>query len=1373
MAIQRVGGIASFADAPSIRSVLEAHVGDGTLTLPADAFGAGPLCDMLRDYLPGTALVLTSVSLADDGDAVVASGTGGAAPFGELAVSARFSPAGASVGLTLTAVAEPGWTLSLAYRVWADSILDQLPVSAATLTLSSSAPASRRLRLEARFPLSGVWKTLGWLFVDAQALAFDAPVAIEHGVPVFGAEQALDGLWSFAVFKSLALSVRLASSPVEPLSAAGGPSWGAGVRFGLAARLPFPGVADGVPIFIDLTTPQSLIAIRADVTGVGKIALSALADAVNGADLGAQLPPASEYDPGTALALAQLDFTIDPFARKLASVDVLVGTGVDWPLAEHLRVTDITLAFSVTAPMERAARAVRASLRGAVRWAGGSLDFGASIPRATFFARLAPGARIGVAQVLDYFLPVKGIGGDLYVDELSMVTTPSPFSFSLQTAVCGAWMLDLGFVTAELQRASLGLDRPAGGAVAGTIDATAKIADIVFTGTWQLPGDLKLVGAFPDIDLDRLGRTLTGHGLPAGLAPISIVGARAIIETGARTAATRTRRAPRASGRAGAGRFYGFSLSASAKSGTTLLGSACFSVRKGPAGTGFIVGFAVPPAWSPASLFPSLGDLFGRLTFERAGLIVTTMKIEQIDLPNMTMPSLPKSVDKGVIAFMSLELRGDGIDLIARLFKRAVVLDLVAVIDVSAPVNSAIEASLPSFEINNAVTFKTLRLLFAPAQRKVQLTAALSLRVYAETVELRGDGTLTLSGSPALTLDVLIENWNEPFGIRGLRIDAFGLAIGVSAGVVDIGLLGRFTIGKGEDAFTLTALGSIIDFEAPGALGFGLKSAHRTLKITDLIRQFTDVDASDVPVLSDIGFRTLDFLVVTSPAGFTIGPETFAPGIRVSADVSIFEWDAYLDCAVNTGKGVYARGALSREIDFDGLFVIAAYDETSHEGPSFLIDTTAFTGASAIVRRDAGLGIHDLRASDLLAIKPATSPPAVQTGADTYLELSARVSLLGVIGQKMSITVSRETFDFKFGYRFLGLAETLTCSADFGKHAFAASLAVTFELHVDLPGLTISGHTVIPRTRIDGSGALLSGALSLALARPVTGGFALRLKFRHKGIDFDWSIDLTLADIGNALANLWQAIERWIERNAETVWKRVLASVEAFVAAIRAGLFSFGADLLGLARALVAAFDLAQSPKQLVWALYEIGYSFSEIAGALVKVIDVSYREAYNLIKSVIDQGCALTGADLALLPLPQVRLVVAAPPAGVRGAARLPAHTLLPAAALIELSGCAAGQRLLYHYYDHKDELDALFDRHPSLRPEVDIALRAAQAGGLGADRPVAAALIVLDRLQRVASPALAAAIDESRAMLAPLAGLGYAAFIDALRDDVEEDTA
>ncbi|WP_038749688.1 hypothetical protein, partial [Burkholderia pseudomallei] len=62
---------------------------------------------------------------------------------------------------------------------------------------------------------------------------------------------------------------------------------------------------------------------------------------------------------------------------------------------------------------------------------------------------------------------------------------------------------------------------------------------------------------------------------------------------------------------------------------------------------------------------------------------------------------------------------------------------------------------------------------------------------------------------------------------------------------------------------------------------------------------------------------------------------------------------------------------------------------------------------------------------------------------------------------------------------------------------------------------------------------------------------------------------------------------------------------------------------------------------------------------------------------------------------------------------------------------------------------------------------------GGLGADRPVAAALIVLDRLQRVASPALAAAIDESRAMLAPLAGLGYAAFIDALRDDVEEDTA
>lgn len=82
MAIQRVGGIASFADAPSIRSVLEAHVGDGTLTLPADAFGAGPLCDMLRDYLPGTALVLTSVSLADDGDAVVASGTGGAAPFG-------------------------------------------------------------------------------------------------------------------------------------------------------------------------------------------------------------------------------------------------------------------------------------------------------------------------------------------------------------------------------------------------------------------------------------------------------------------------------------------------------------------------------------------------------------------------------------------------------------------------------------------------------------------------------------------------------------------------------------------------------------------------------------------------------------------------------------------------------------------------------------------------------------------------------------------------------------------------------------------------------------------------------------------------------------------------------------------------------------------------------------------------------------------------------------------------------------------------------------------------------------------------------------------------------------------------------------------
>mgnify|MGYP001162094674 FL=1 len=1310
----------------------------GVLALPAAAFGPGALNDAIAANCDTGVLRASGVTITPTATGATLTGLGTSAPFAGLELSATFVPDGPSAGMNLVGTASAAWDLATGWPILTNTLGESLGLTGATLTLGTGAPGSTTTGLVFRGsaalgPLTP-WADLAWLFAELTSVALAGPITVKSGVPEWSWTAVITAPVNVPGLGQLEPTLTFACAAVANDS---GPAFGPQLSMHLGATVP---LGPGIPVDVDVSNPTGVIPVQANPSAITTDVLSTLGDFV-GTELGSFLPSGAGFDPSTIVTLKDVGFMVSPAQKSVSSAwfDLGTPTGTTWPIASGIELASIDL--MVVVPFagsggEYASPFV--TVTGTFALPGGGLAIGGAYANQfSLTADLTPGSTVKITDLLNTFLPTP-IDADLELDALDMTVVPSTGAWSLMSDMTGDWGFDIGVVRVALTEAGVSLDHDPAQTTptTGTIMTTATIgtatSPFTFSGTWTLPETFVLSGDFPDTNVADLVTTITGNPPPDGAPAVDLTATVATIVLD-----------PQAS-------TYDFSLTSTAQtsSGVTL-GTAALDVREDKSGFGFLIGFDLPVAWSPAELWAPLGTLFGGLTIKESGLVISTLSDTSTTLPTLKMPSVPATVGPGVTFFTSLALAGGGLDDLAKLFPEGTELDLLAIIDTATPANSTITAELTEPASTNALQIKDLKLTIQPATTKITAVIDAAITVgsgdWAETVTISGGGSLRIEPEPDISLFVDITNWHEPFGIQNLVVNDFGLRVNLIETGLDIGLAGEVTIGQGTDIFSLTLGLGFEDFEVPDWFVFNLQSqSGKTLMLPSLVAAFVPaLDLSKVPVVNAIGFEELEFYLVEDPSGITIGDYTYPQGIGLACDVTLYSWELTLSVEVNSSKGIKAAGSVNDVINLFDVLKIS--DATGTTGPSAAIDT------SKLMSNPAAINSPVKTRALAVAPAPGAAPPP-------YLWLDGEIDLLGV-SDTIQASVTDTSFEFEFEFEFLTLVtEKIQCSLEDDKN-FSGSASFAFDLDFSIGPWIWESENIELMPRVTISGPQGSVGLSLTINPTVIFDLGFAFSFTWHEINVSVAPHLTAAELENDLENLWDAVVSWMESNLDTVWADLKNDVGKWIAAIEDGLFAITEDIDDIAKALVNYFDA--SLEEAADALRAIGYEFEESVEALVTWFGATVEEAVEALGEVIDD-CAMSTANAALLP-------------GVPVSARPRASTATLVAANVEpvvfpLTRTPQGQRLLLLWYAHQDELTQLAGGTPEARAaSTNLAAAGAPATDDGPDASVdgptvAGGIELLVAVRAGASPDLAEAIDEILPVLEGRADLTLVAFAESL---------
>ncbi|NUT49366.1 MAG: hypothetical protein HOV94_18960 [Saccharothrix sp.] len=935
------------------------------------------------------------------------------------------------------------------------------------------------------------------------------------------------------------------------------------------------GVPD-IPVSMRVSDLRAYLVLDADLTDLSRHALSAFADFLHGAQVADAVRDVLAVP--DVIVLRHLTAVVGLTPVRLASVGIEIGTGQALDVVPgKVSIPDVSLAFTVEDPT--GGKDITALLTGTFRFLDAyDLDISAYYSKSSveFTGRLDPDTPVPLTRIVREYLPDATWLPDLTLDRLELSAELRGKRYSFGLSVAGDWTIPIGAAALHLTGGALDLAYQPDTGFTGTLAGTAAL-----TGRDGQPA-----GSFDGtVDVRSSEFDLTGEVSDLSLTALAEAFADASVVTGSGMPEITLRQASVAVRRSKDGGATDYEFAATATIDVDVFGQVrlLFAARRtgtGDGGSGFLVGVEVRPDWNPGSIWSDLDPVFDAVEVLDASLLLSTDRWTQ---PPRGLEDLPYPVERGVTFAGSLSLTDKALSVLAGVLPPGTELDLAAHIDPADLLQSDIRGTLTGTATKAAVEFTKLVVTLAPTT--FSLEADLTFTVHDEVVHLAGRGWIKLQ-TTTMELSVTIEHWVHPFGIRGLTIDEFGLDLAVEDTGLTVGLLGKFLIGTGDDAFTLTVGGELTDFTEPSAFVFALDpKSGEGLTLARIVGQFTGTDLDAVPLLKDVTIRRLDCFVVADPNGWTAPDQHVYPkGFGLDADVTFFDWVIEVKAALGA-KGIVAAGSITPAVEFGDLFQLT--DASGVTGPHVDIDTTVIG----------------------------------QPGR-TYFDASGRVELLGLT-ETFSGHADSSGFTFTFTTDLAGLFHTEVSASLSTSDGFAGCFSGTYDFDLTLQGdVVVAGITIIPKgVRIQGPGASLSVSCAVS-AREASLNGGLRLTWA--GVELDADMDLAIDT--RVLTDLPRAIATWISGHATEFLKAVLDDVEKWLGLLLRGVLWVGQSAVDIVEALFVHFG--QDVVAVADALLDLAkYDVTTMAEALVEVCDITWDRALSLL----EKNCAVTKAANAL----------------------------------------------------------------------------------------------------------------------------------------------
>lgn len=757
------------------------------------------------------------------------------------------------------------------------------------------------------------------------------------------------------------------------------------------------------------------------------------------------------------------------------------------------------------------------------------------------------------------------------------------------------WVLPVGIAELVVTGASVSYDSDKD---SGKIAATTAIGSSSLSLDLNIPGGITIGGTLAEIDIKSLAEELCGGfiDLPPGFP--EIVFRNTYVTLAVKKDAGTER--------------YDFSLQTTMdidKIGAAV--TVVYELRKEGPATGFVFGLLAPGKWSPAQIWPDLSGIMKYLVFQQSGLILSSFGQTSYIPADVAIPGVPGVIQKGVTVFTTIGLEGPLFSLIGKLFPDPGGLNLSANINPGNLLATCFVATLGRPAGQGSLSFDALQIVIVPERRNFDFSAGLTFDVSSVSAAptqlcLAVETSLLLpspgSPNPSITFSIFMKSvkqdgrqqettgWQDPFGIRGFAIEGFGLEFALSE-TVNIDFLGRIEIGEGDERFQLAIGGGLADFEVPNYIEFDLdseKASGKPVTIADIIKGFTSLDVSRVPVLDEADFRRFDFRLVLEPMQNPLNPaETWPPGVFLDGDVVVYGLEISLKIISNYNKGLAAAGFINEKVDPLGLgMLVIAEAKGSARGPRASIDTTALTGG----------------------------------GNKKLFTMHGFVSLLGLESEQIEAEVGLDGVQFTLDYFFLGSTGQMACRLK-SLDDFYASYDVNFNLDVMVGPLTVNGVTIFPSIHIHPDvKADLHFTVTINSADKFK--FTVEMIFEYLGMNFNPEFSMAVADLGH----LWDLIKQWLENNADEIFKDLLNDVDQFLRVFAGELKGLGKDI---AHILHDGFRI-MATHEAIEALRTIGYGLEEAQGLLEDVYhDVAdvLESVYGYFSRLPKKACSTTAA--------------------------------------------------------------------------------------------------------------------------------------------------
>ena len=477
-------------DLNEVKTILEAHTHDGTLTLPPEALLSAPIAETFRTYLLGNDLVIRQVSIVQVSDQnITAVGQGTSFPFANSYVTAAFTVPG---GVAAMFIETDGfydqtnvWNFGRAFPVLADTFYKDLQFTRAEFTLRSSNAAVSQppgLFFSGTLELAGPLAVLGKLLNDSTEADLFGPIRIDgektpaKAVPVMVLEDPDPGSeFGLEFFFRLVVEATVVEDEQgNQLEIVAVPL----MQFVSRITVDAESGPKTVEISTHFSTAVGLLIFQADLQQLLVVSLAALNSLARGANLGNVLPP--QLPLVNRFTLNQWSMSVVPEIPKITNISMGAAIAQPWTVIPGLFTLE-AIDFAFTMIYREGKIESTAALTGAIKLLDGDaqftlfvdaqypryviigsledpeieeddeIDFGETDERdelqaATNEIDLIALVRWILGQTIADSLPCK----ELKVTALTLLIDPNNSTFTLDTVIKASCSFDLGLVTFTL-----------------------------------------------------------------------------------------------------------------------------------------------------------------------------------------------------------------------------------------------------------------------------------------------------------------------------------------------------------------------------------------------------------------------------------------------------------------------------------------------------------------------------------------------------------------------------------------------------------------------------------------------------------------------------------------------------------------------------------------------------------------------------------------------------------------------------------------------------------------------------------------------------------------------------------------------------------